>query len=216
MQQGCKGQMQKVTEEGNRNNSVFPVNVLNFPDLIFCPDALSQTRSWGKRQKRCQHCSALMAVGGAAFPGVPDLPSTAGEMNTCYHLPATVSCHLIWLSGGKGPRVSPPAPPFSAQTPARQPQKGSLTLLPEAQVSAEGSWAPSLSAPSHRESLRKVAVPFSTELLLGRRNRNLKVWIKISEKRVFSLLCFWNPQCISNRMLPTQSLPAGKQVLKKL
>lgn len=155
---------------------------------------------WGKRQKRCQHCSGLMAVGGAAFPGMPDLPSTAGEMNTCHNLPPTVTYHLIWLSGGKGPRVFPPALPFSAQTPSRQAQKGSLTLLPEAQVSAGGSCAPSLFAPSHRENLRKVAVPFSTELLLGRRKKNHKGLDQDFRKNVlffFSLLCFWNPQCIS-------------------
>lgn len=51
-----------------------------------------------------------MALGSTAFPGVPGLPSTEKEMNTCYHLPLTMNYHIPWLFGGIGPHVSPYAP----------------------------------------------------------------------------------------------------------
>lgn len=191
MQQGCQGQTQKVAEAGNRNNGVFPVNtswIFQISSFV-----LMLLPKWWRRQKRCQLCSAIRAVGGAAFPGVPDLPSTGGEMNTHYHLPATGSCHLTWLSGGKGPRVSPPALPFSAQA-------GPEGLTDPSPKSPGLCWGffSTLSAPSHRENLRKVAVPLSTELLLGRRKNKTKGLDRDFRKTwVCSLFCFWNPQCIS-------------------
>lgn len=161
--------MQKVAEKGNRNNGVFPA-IMSWIFLI-SSFVLMLPPKWATEERGVSAAQCPHGSGKRSFSRRADLPSTA-EMNACSHLPATVSNHVIWLSGGKGPRVSPPALPFSAQTPARHSHKGcSLPLLPEAQVSAGGSWAPSLSAPSHREkpkengcSLLHWAPPWEKEI----------------------------------------------------
>lgn len=91
-QQGCLGQPQKEAGKENRKRWCFPSDqLLYFPDLIFCPDALSQMGSEGRY---------FMALGSTAFPDVPGLPSTEKEMNICYHLPPAINYHILWLFWG--------------------------------------------------------------------------------------------------------------------
>lgn len=110
MQQGCKGQMQKVAGKGNRNSSVFPV-----------------TMSW-----------IFLISSFVLILGVLEHP---------------------------------------------------LFLL---------------------HPIRKTAFPSPLSSSSGKGKRSQRPWSRLQENICFYLLCFWNPLCVSKRMLPTQSLPAGK------
>lgn len=111
----------------------------------------------------------------------------------------------------RSPQVSLLLPlPFDAQTPASHGQEGcSLPDISTAPVSPGGPAYP-LSAPSHRENLRYTAATFSTEPPPwggGKRAQTIKYSTPPPP-----LLSFWNPQCASEKVLPTQPLPVGKQV----